>query len=402
MSRKIKSFSYLVLIILGLLSLYFNTILLILSLTIFIVVIGFIRDTQDVEIFKKLEEESHSKIQEVDKIIETLGFQLNELINAIPSPLLYVNQKGEIEVQNESFKAMMNIEPRNIYDIKIESALRQILLDAFLNETHFTRAMNYQNKDYQVQAIPMIKNKRYMGCMMIFQDTSMIVEAEKMQKSFIADASHELKTPITSIKGMIEIIRRPSFNDSETKKEFFLQTEKEIDRLNQIVEDLLMQSQIGENQIHLEKEYFNVFHFFKELLQDQRYELREAEIKVELNCPTDLIIFADQFSMRRVFLNIINNAITYSKQGIIKIECFKKEDSIEIVISDNGKGINEALTPYVFDRFFRGDSDRSRNMGGSGLGLAISKSLIEAHGGSISLMSTDGNGTSFSIKLTQS
>ena len=196
--------------------------------------------------------------------------KLNAIIEAIPSALVYINERGEFEVANRKFNAILNIDAINVYDSDIEGSLRQILLDAFLNEKQFIRQQKFEDVDYQVLAVPMLKNNRYDGCMIIMQDVTRLVDGERMQQRFIADASHELKTPIASIKGMIEIINRDDFNDDQTLEEFLAQIQIESSRLETIVDDLLLQSKLTADKVHLEKTEFNLKQFFDGLTYEKR------------------------------------------------------------------------------------------------------------------------------------
>ncbi|QIK70175.1 GHKL domain-containing protein [Erysipelothrix sp. HDW6C] len=328
--------------------------------------------------------------------------KLVKLINAIPSPLVYINQKGDFEVSNQYFDQLIEIESKDVYDVHIDSPIRQILLDAFLNEKQFVRQFNYKDIDFQVLSIPLVaEGNRYNGCMLIFQDVTRVVEGEKMQKRFIADASHELRTPITSIKGMIEILTREGFDDKETEVEFLGQIKKENNRLDKIVEDLLLQSKLRANQVYLEKTVFNLKQFFDGLVYERRQELHQANIEVVINCASNLEVQADQFRLSQVFLNLFNNAINYAENGKIQINCSTGNHKVTIEFIDDGTGVKPEILPHLFERFYRGQTSRARDSGGSGLGLAISKSIIEAHEGTISVTSKENEGTTFTIELNQ-
>ena len=347
-----------------------------------------------------IEEGSIQETQEANVRADDTHDKLVHLINAIPSPLVYINQRGDFEVSNENFDNLMDLSQQNVYDVSIDSPLRQTLLDAFLNEKQFVRQFNYKDIDFQVLSIPVINEGRYNGCILIFQDVTRIVEGEKMQKRFIADASHELRTPITAIKGMTEILNREGFNDPDTAKEFSLQIGKENRRLEQIVDDLLLQSRLKSNKVYLDKSVFNLKQFFDGLIYERRQELHQENIKVVLNCPSDVMISADHFRLSQVVLNLFNNAINYSKDGTITISCKQFLNKTSISFKDSGEGIDPEILPHIFERFFKGSSDRASDNSGSGLGLAISKSIIEAHGGTLEVSSTPGEGTEFTITLT--
>lgn len=343
-----------------------------------------------------------SEKKEADVRADEAYDRLIQLINAIPSPLTYINQKGDFEVSNIYFKQMIEIPAEHVYDVAIDSPLRQIMLDAFLNEKQFIRQFTYHQSDFQVHSIPIFnEEKRYNGCMLVFQDVTRVTEGEKLQKRFIADASHELRTPITSILGMIEILNQDNFNDEQVKTEFLEQIEKESHRLKQIVDDLLLQSRLKADMVYLEKQVFNLRQFFEGVIYEKRLALHEQNIEVVLNCPSNIEIYADQFRLSQVFTNLLNNSINYTENGNIRIDVECWQETCTIRFSDDGEGIPEEILPHIFDRFFKGRKDRNASSTGSGLGLAISKSIIEAHGGTIEVESEKGKGTTFTIVLTE-
>ena len=354
---------------------------------------------------KKIHQEMQNQMaileKDSERLVDEATLKLSSLISYIPSALVYINQQGEFDVMNQRFVDLLGQDVENVYSSSINTELRQLLLDAFLNEKQFIRQMFINDADYQVLSIPIIREERYVGCMLIFQDVTRILEGESMQKRFIADASHELKTPITAIKGMSEILNRDDFNDEKTRDEFTAQIQIEAARLEQIVEDLLLQSRLSAKQVHLEKTTFNLKQFFDGLVYEKRQELHHSNVRVILNCPSDVVIEADHFRLSQVFSNLFNNAINYAKDEEIRIDCHVDRKNCEIKFCDTGKGMDPKILPHVFDRFYRGDEGRDRQNGGSGLGLAISKSIIEAHGGSVEVNSELGKGTCFTINLKQ-
>lgn len=355
---------------------------------------------------KMFERETEEKLQEVERKAKKKHTEseekMSQLIASIPSALVYINQRGEFDVSNRKFDSILNVEALNVYDSRIETSFRQMLLDAFLNEKQFIRQEVFNDVNYQVLSIPMLKNGRYNGCMIILQDITRLLEGEKMQQQFIANASHELKTPIASIKGMSEVLNRSDFDDEETTKEFIARIQIESARLEQIVEDLLLQSKLMEKKLHLEKTEFNLRQFFEGLIYEKRRALHQSNIEVILNCPSDVMIVGDHFRLSQVFINLFNNAINYAKNETIKIDCNISRRNWNIKFCDSGAGIDEAILPHIFERFYRGDAGRERYSGSTGLGLAISKAIIEAHGGSIEVESTPGKGTCFSVELDPS
>lgn len=401
MQRKQNNATLVILVLTGLLLILFrNTIVLqILTLLVGVGVLIYLDRMFLTEIRKEVERKTLEAKSKAKSKTDDAKLKLNAIIESIPSILVYINTRGEFDVYNRRFETLLDVDAKNVYDSQIKTPLRQILLDAFLNEKQFIRQEKFGEIDYQVLAIPMMRNNLYAGCMIIMQDVTRLLDGERMQQRFIADASHELKTPISSIKGMIEILNRDDFEDEATLKEFLSQIQIETARLQTIVEDLLLQSKLMADKVHLEKTEFNLRQFFEGLIYEKRRELHQNNIDVTLNCPSDVMIEADHFRLSQVFGNLFNNAINYAKNRSINIDCDISDKSWLIQFSDTGDGIDEAILPHIFERFYRGEESRDRNSGSTGLGLAISKSIIEAHGGSVKVKSAIGEGTNFQIKL---
>lgn len=392
---------YLIIALIGGAAIYYEQRLLIVALMVVAMMAWLFRDLKLTRELEEVETSLDIEKQEAEGRADDADVKLHQLINAIPSPLVYINQRGDFEVSNVNFEQMLQVEPQDVYDVKIDSPLRQIMLDAFLNEKQFVRQFNYQELDFQVLSIPIINEKRYHGCMIIFQDVTQITDGEKIQKRFIADASHELKTPIKSIKSMISKLNEEGFENHELEVEYLARIQKETNRLEHIVKDLLLQSRLKANKVYLDKSVFNLRQFFEGLIHERRQELHQTNIKVRLNCPSNITILADQFRLSQVFLNLFNNAINYAENGHIEIECESWDNKVKITFSDDGKGIKEDILPLIFDRFYSGDDDRNRLLDGSGLGLAISKEIVKAHGGSLKVESEYGKGTRFIVELSQ-
>lgn len=325
--------------------------------------------------------------------------KMNQIITSIPSALVYINQRGEFDVFNRKFSLILGTNAKNVYDSNMNTDVRQMLLDAFINEKQFIRQEKFNDIDYQVLSVPMMKDNRYNGCMIIMQDITRILEGEKIQSQFLSDTSFILKSPIDSIKRKIEHINSGEEIEEELLLEYFAQIQIETARLEQIVKDLLLKSRITEDQLHLEKTEFNLKQFFDGLIYEKRRQLHRSNIEVVLNCPSDVVIVADHFRLSQVFTNLFNNAINYAKNGSIKIDCNISRREWEIRFCDTGKGIPEDILPNIFKRFYKGDHVEEEFHDNAGLGLAISRKIIEAHDGTIEVESELGKGTCFIVNI---
>lgn len=224
------------------------------------------------------------------------------------------------------------------------------------------------------------------------------MEGERQQKRFIADASHELKTPIASIKGMAEILNRPEFDDIQTQKDFLRQISKEVNRLETVVADLLFISKMSSNKMYLDIVKNDITAVIRQAYDSVKSQFDRKGVSF-IFTQQEIFIETDSKQMYQVFSNLLNNAIQYTDSGFVEVNIEESEDKINIMVTDTGTGISESDLPFVFERFYRSASDRSRESGGSGLGLAIVKSIILAHGGQITVSSQMQQGTVFTIEL---
>jgi two-component system phosphate regulon sensor histidine kinase PhoR len=326
--------------------------------------------------------------------------QLATLITHIPSPLALVDVQGDLVIINDRFtKLLTSNEPViNFQSSGLPHDVRYFIRESYLNELSNYKTIHLDGIDYQALSIPVRNGNRYGGCLIILQDITRVLEGERQQKRFIADASHELKTPIASIKGMAEILNRPDFDDILTQKEFLRQINKEVNRLETVVSDLLFISKMSSNKMYLDIIKNDITMVIRQAYDSLKSQFSKKSVSFEIT-DKEVFVEADFKQMYQVFTNLLSNAIQYTDNGFVKVSIEVVDDIVNIVISDSGAGISESDLPFVFERFYRSASDRSRESGGSGLGLAIVKSIILAHGGQITVNSQLHQGTTFAIEL---
>ena len=229
------------------------------------------------------------------------------------------------------------------------------------------------------------------------------LEYEENRKALIANISHDLKTPITSIQGYIEAITEGNVKSPEEVEKYLKIIHNNAAYMNKLIEDLFFFSKLDMQKLEFEFVRVNVRHFVQDLMEEFALELEERNINFhyseEVNGEGYFNI--DRKRLYQVFRNIIGNAEKHgSSQGlIIKVTLSFIEPFAVIAISDNGLGIPEDKLPHIFERFYRIDSERTKDLMSTGLGLAIAKELIEAHGGKISVSSTPGKGSCFTVML---
>ena len=225
---------------------------------------------------------------------------------------------------------------------------------------------------------------------------------EQFRKEFLANLSHELKTPIFNIQGYVHTLLDGAMDEPEVMKHFLERTAKSIDRLNNLVDDLDEISKIERGEVAMIKEIFDITQLAKEVFESM--ELKAVKQGIALNVKKGFekpfFVYADKEKIRQVITNLIDNSIKYGAvNGETTASYYDMDDNILIEITDNGIGISEEHLPRLFERFYRIDKHRSREQGGTGLGLAIVKHIIEAHEQTINVRSTVGVGTTFAFTL---
>ncbi len=232
-------------------------------------------------------------------------------------------------------------------------------------------------------------------------DITEIKRLEQVRAEFVANVSHELKTPVTSIKGFAETIIDGAVDNREELIEFVNIIYKEADRLSKLVHDLLELSKIEANDANLDKSYDNMVLIAKEIINNLQHEADKSNKHLYFYSNRDVIVHSvDRDRIKQVFINLISNSIAYSREGAnIFVRVFDNDNDIVIEVEDNGMGIPEKDIPRIFERFYRVQKDRSRATGGTGLGLSIVKHIVEVHEGNIEVESKVGVGTTFRISF---
>lgn len=232
-----------------------------------------------------------------------------------------------------------------------------------------------------------------------------IRELEKMRSEFVANVSHELKTPVAAVKGFAETLLSGAMNNKETAEQFLHIIFDESNRLDRLIGDLTELSKIESGRSPLHFSPLSINELLSDVLRIMQTMAQEKDISLNMKVEEGLFIEADEDRLRQILFNLISNGINYTPEGgtvEIAAQSVKKgkdHEFVQMVISDTGMGIPEKDLPRIFERFYRVDKARSRRSGGTGLGLSIVKHLIELHKGTIQAESKLGEGTKFTIEL---
>ena len=224
---------------------------------------------------------------------------------------------------------------------------------------------------------------------------------ESYRREFIGNVSHELKTPIFNIQGYVQTLLDGGLQDDTINMKYLQRADKSVERMINIVEDLEVISRLETEQSELDIQSFNINNLVNEVFDQLEIQAQEMDISFELNNQSNTnFANGDRAKLQQVFINLVSNSIKYGKKGgktIVRI--LDMDDNILVEVADNGIGIDQVSLSRLFERFYRVDKNRSREIGGTGLGLAIVKHILEGHNQTISVRSTKGVGSTFSFIL---
>jgi two-component system phosphate regulon sensor histidine kinase PhoR len=239
------------------------------------------------------------------------------------------------------------------------------------------------------------------GLTIVLEDVSERRQLETMRRDFVANVSHELKTPLTAIKAYAETLRLGAVHDSAHCGHFLEQIETQADRLHQLIVDLLHLSRVESGAISYEAQEFDLTELCQECLQLLSEEANRRQVQLlRADLPRAVLMHADREALRTIIDNLLINAIRYTPaQGTVSVRCFQARGWVTLEVKDSGIGIDREHHERIFERFYRVDRARSRDLGGTGLGLSIVKHLAQSFGGGVELESELGQGSTFRVRL---
>ena len=328
---------------------------------------------------------------------------LNIITNNIQDPIVILNIHGELEYANNQFKEwvhMTALKKLSFYDVKNEP-IRKILEDALICEKTRKKQLKIHNKYYSSVAHPIFDEQGdFNGVVVLFYDISDLKKYENLQKEFFSNVSHELKTPISAIKGCSEILLNGGLKDQAICEEFLTIIQNENLRIERLVKDLLLINRYEHDQIKHQTQRLEVNYLLNDCIQNVQTIANLKHQTIDFVEEKKYWVEGDYTKLQHCFLNLLTNAIHYSPDETqIQIKVSEKSTFIEISVIDHGIGIPPEDLPHIFERFYRVDKARSRHTGGTGLGLSIVASIIEAHHGAIQVQSELNKGSCFTVQL---
>lgn len=332
----------------------------------------------------------------LDKILETL--REGAIVVGEDTRILASNQAAyeAFGRRSDHFKEKRLSEI--IRDLSLHEAFRRALQNEELSDIKL-ELPGVEKQKYEVHIAPLQLDK-INGAIGIFYDITQINHLESVRQEFFSNISHELRTPLTSILAFVETLEDGAIDDKENNQHFLKVIRKNAQRMHHLIDDILELSTIESGKINLQPKLLNLSAHVFEVFTNLSAKANEYNIKLINEVPRDVRIFADVVRLEQMLTNLIDNAIKFNTEGgSVSVSCISGETKDTISVADTGEGISSEHLQRIFERFYRTDRARSREIGGTGLGLAIVKHLARLHGGEVSVKSTLSKGSVFSIEL---
>lgn len=347
-------------------------------------------------------------IEEKVSAIKDQSQQLTAVFNSMIEGVIVASKAGVVVSINQAVEKVFDVKKQDVEGKHFLEAIRNNeisgVIDLILKEgkqvTKEIILIFPVQRIFEVNATPIFNDNTVNGALVVIHDITEIRRLETVRRDFVANVSHELKTPLTSIKGFVETLLEGALEDKENNRNFLKIIQTHADRLDTLVNDLLSLSKLESEGIEIRKSVFDLHSQVNEVLKGFKSQLKVKEIKVENILPEGLKVFADQDKIYQVLVNLVDNAIKFNKDnGFIKVYSELTGIGIKIIIEDSGMGIPSKDIVRIFERFYRVDKARSRELGGTGLGLSIVKHIIELHAGVVGVESLEGLGSKFWFTL---
>ncbi len=368
----------------------------------------------DTEEMVGLAEAMNQMAIQLDDRIKTAIKQRNELeavLSSMKEGVIAVDLDEKIISINQSAASMFKSRPSDLEQRSIQEVIRnpelQKIIKKAISSGEYSEGdvVLYQDKEIilKVQTTSLLdENEKFIGIIVVLNDVTQLRHLENMRKEFVSNVSHEIKTPLTAIKGFVETLSQGAMENPGEAKRFLNIIEKHVNRLVALIEDLMHLSVIEQKDKTKEIKLIkgNIRSVIKTAIQVCQAKAESKKIKVNLICHEDISAKIDTQLLEQAAVNLLDNAIKYSEEGgLVQIEVITTDTEVCISFKDYGIGIPKEHLPRLFERFYRIDKARSRKLGGTGLGLAIVKHIVQTHEGYVTVESEPGEGSNFVIHL---
>jgi two-component system phosphate regulon sensor histidine kinase PhoR len=333
------------------------------------------------------------------------------ILGAMQDGLLVVDARRHVTLMNPTFEKLFGLRDP-VVGVPLVEAVRHATLDQLIAETlrtgEATRSQislvdsqTHGERHIEVSAEPIKKSDdETTGAVILFHDITELKQLDQIRREFVANVSHELRTPLSILRGYIEVLLDNPTSPEESARILSIM-ERHSKRLGLLIDDLLSLARLESSNANLEFSIVHVEELFNNIAHDWREKSAAKKLKVFLDLPPEaLALRADEARLHEALYNLVENAVKYSHEnGQIHLRATKRGDEVVLSVTDNGFGISKEDLPRIFERFYRADKARSRELGGTGLGLAIVKHIAQLHGGRVEAESELGRGTTIRVVL---
>jgi two-component system phosphate regulon sensor histidine kinase PhoR len=350
--------------------------------------------------------------QELERQIAGRESDTQTILAAMEDGVLVVDGRGHITLMNPTFQKLFDLRDPAV-GVPLVEAVRNATLDQLIAETlktgeatrselSVTDSRIHGERHIEISAVPIKKSDAEMsGAVVLFHDITGLKHVDQIRREFVANVSHELRTPLSILRGYIEVLLDEPETPQEELARILSIMDRHSKRLQRLVDDLLSLAQLESAQATLDLGVVRLDELFNNLIRDWKEKLAAKNLKVVVDLtPEALTLHADGTRLEEALYNLLDNALKFSREnGQIHLQAARRGPDIVLSVADNGLGIDKEHLPRIFERFYRADKARSRELGGTGLGLAIVKHIAQLHGGRVEAESELGRGTTISVVL---
>lgn len=348
-------------------------------------------------------------IDELKKSISSLEQEKSKMettFKYMADGVLTVDTQGNIIHANPVAKAILSLkdDEENYDDVVVKVQENLILTNIKTKNYQGTEILEQNHETYNIDYAPFMNTQNEIGgVIIVFKNITEQYKIDKLQREFVANVSHELKTPITTIKSYTETLLDGALEEKQIAEDFLNVINSESDRMSRLVSDLLRLSRMDYEKTNWVKEKQNIKEMVNLVTKKLAIQAKNKDVKIHIDSiPEDMNVYFDRDGLEQILLNIAGNAVKYTpEKGNVWVSAFKENDKINISIKDDGIGIPKEDVSRVFERFYRVDKARSRELGGTGLGLSIAKQIAEAHNSTLTITSEVNEGTEITIKIPE-
>lgn len=338
-------------------------------------------------------------------------FGVQAIVGALADGIVVADGERRIRLMNDAFRQIFALGPQmtdgTLLETVRDAAVERLLGEALaVGETRrgaiTVRRPSDSERSFEVVAEP-IKNRpgAIDGAVILFRDITELRQAETMRRDFVANVSHELRTPLSILRGYLETLLEDPEQPPDELLRIFEVMERHSTRLNLLVDDILSLARLEGPNVALDLTSIRPAVFLRGIMRDWEKKFRANNLRAELDAPDDLpLLQADEARLQEIIYNLLENAVKYSPAaGSIRVRAQPNDGRLSLSVSDDGPGIPARELPRIFERFYRADKARQRELGGTGLGLSIVKHIAQLHGGSVEAESELGRGTTVRVYL---